>query len=205
MKRNVLYFALILSMLTLSACGGSATPTVNVESVQQTAVADALATAWVGMTQTQAAAPTATSTLPPTAIPTLVVPQLFPTLPVLQPTAPPSNPTLNPCNDVPPAKPLGTTVQARFINKSEGLVNLSFGMTAPNGKGECGTYGYTLARFDEVQVTVLAGCYWGYAWISDRPDPKKRTSTASTPDVLCLNDTSKAVAIWITAEVINFH
>jgi len=198
MKR-FFYLSFIFVILFLSACGGSATPTMSAEDAQNTAVAEALANVWVGMTQTQAAMPTETPTPLPTPMPTIAVPQLFPTLAPAVPAAPVGSPTLDPCNDVPPIKPVGKVVQVRFLNKSKGVVTwLSFGMNAPNGQGECGTYGFTLGRYDEVLATVLAGCYWAYAYI-DTP------SNAQNIAPLCVNDSTKAVPIWIGDEVINFH
>jgi hypothetical protein len=87
----------------------------------------------------------------------------------------------------------------RFLNKTESSLNLAFGMTQENEEKECGTYNFTIGRYEEPEVTVLAGCYWGYAWVQDPP------STSKTPDVLCMTDTSKSYSIWITAEVMNFH
>jgi hypothetical protein len=107
---------------------------------------------------------------------------------------------MDPCNDVPPAKPKGTTVQVKFVNKSEGTVGpFSFGMLQPNSLGECGTYVFYMGKFDAPVVTVLAGCYWGYAVITSP------SSIARNPQPLCVTDTTKAVAIWVTKELVNFH
>jgi hypothetical protein len=117
---------------------------------------------------------------------------------VVPPTLPDTSAT-DPCNEPPPQEPQGTLVRVKFLNKSEGTVNLSFGMTQENDKKECGTYTFSLGRYEEPEVTVLAGCYWGYAWVLE-PD-----SIAKTPNVLCITDTSKVTSVWITAELIAFH
>jgi len=202
MKRKLPYIFSILTILTLSACGGGeATPAINMMDVQNTAIANA----WLAMTQTQAAMPTATATFvpvpTPTAIATFIV---MPTLPPLQPVQPTSlaplgAPTTNPCYNPPPAKPKGTTVQVKFVNKSDAVVtSFSFGMEQPNKEGECATYGFPLGKYDAPVVRVLAGCYWAYAY-TDKP------STAASPQPLCVFDTTKTVSIWITADLINFH
>jgi hypothetical protein len=194
MKRKFLYIFSIL--LTLSACGGAATPAVDMTAVQETA----LANAWLAMTQTQAAMPTATATSTPvpapTAMPTFVV---VPTMPLVQPTlAPVGSPTTNPCYNLPPAKPKGKQVQVKFVNKSDAVVtSLSFGMLEPNAQGECATYSLSMGRYDAPVLTVLAGCYWAYGY-TDIP------STPANP-YICLNDATKTVSLWVTKDTINFH
>jgi hypothetical protein len=91
-------------------------------------------------------------------------------------------------------------VRVKFINKSGGNVNLSFGMNSPNDEGECVTYTFVLGTYDEVIETVLMGCYWGFGWVN-----AKQPSTARTIDLLCLSDPNKAPAVWISTEVIAFH
>lgn len=82
MKRKIPITISILAILALSACGGGdATPEISAEDIAATAVAQA----WLVMTQTAAAAPTATP-LPPTATP-LPLNTLPPTLALL-PTLP---------------------------------------------------------------------------------------------------------------------
>ncbi|MBI5952584.1 MAG: hypothetical protein HY865_13080 [Chloroflexi bacterium] len=202
MKRKILSVISILVIGALSACGPEATPTLSVVDVQGTAIADA----WMAVTQTQAAIPTATATpIPPTPTETLtpastIAPLIIPTLDLAPVATLPDTSTTNPCNEPPPTKPLGTTVKIKFLNKSDGDVALAFGMTQENDKKECGTYNFTLGRYQELEVQVLAGCYWGYGWVTGN-----KPSTSQTPDVLCVTDTSKTTAIWITAEVINFH
>ena len=104
MKKKYPTFLSILLIVVISACGPAPTPTLSVADVQGTAVANA----WIAITQTQAAIPTATQTpIPPTAhdrhlrrslllphIPTLVPALLCQTLQQLIPVTNllPSNP-----------------------------------------------------------------------------------------------------------------
>ena len=204
MKSKFVSIFILLLVTTLSACGPAPTPTMSVADLQGTAIAQA----WAAVTQTQSAMPTATYTSTPTAIPPTETPLptsvAFPTLPLLQPLqptlAPQGNPTTDPCNAPPPIKPNGITVPIKFINKSDGSASLSFGMFKPNAQGECGTYNFYFGKFAVSVETVLAGCYWAYANISTTPP-----SIAKNPQALCVFDKTKAVSIWITKEIVNFH
>ena len=203
MKQKFLITISILAILALSACGGGeATPEVSAEDVASTAVAQA----WLVMTQTAAAAPTATP-LPPTAtlqpINTLP-PASIPTLGVL-PTLPPAtiavavSPTPE-CNQIPQPEPKGALSTVEFYNQSGGSVNLAFGMLSPNDKGECYTYSFTLNNGDVTPTKVLAGCYWGWAWING-----SETSVAKSGDkVLCVTDAAVIYKILITSERVDF-
>jgi hypothetical protein len=199
MNKKYLTILSILIITILSACGPAPEPTLTAEEIANTAIADA----WIAITQTQAAIPTATATLIPTAtftpLPTATQ-IIFPTLapPTIAPTA-----GEDPCNLPPPIDPKGQMVSVKFVNKSEGNAILSFGMIQPNSLGECGTYGYTLGRYDQPVVRVLAGCYWAFAWI-DKVD-SNQTSTAKNINPLCITDPAKEPDIWISAEVVNFH
>lgn len=200
MNTKYLTIFILLTLLMLTACGPAPTPTLNAEDVANTAIADA----WVAVTQTQAAIPTATATLIPTVtftpLPTFTPIPISTLPPLIVPTATISAAD-DPCNQPPPIKPNGAQVKVKFVNKSGGHVDLSFGMTAPNNLKECGTYGFSLGAFDEPVVTVLAGCYWGYAWITG-----KTPSVAKTGDtILCVTDPSVERAIWITIDTIGFH
>lgn len=188
----------ILIITIMSACGPAPEPTLTAEQIAHTAVADA----WIAVTQTAAAMPTATATatpLPPTQTP-LPTFTLLPTLPVAA-TPASGGAAQDACNQPPPTLPKGTQVKAKFINKSGGSVNLSFGMMSPNDSKECVTYSYYMDRFDEVVVTVLTGCYWGWAWVTgDEP------SIAKTGDsVICLTDPGKVLTIWVSSETIVVH
>lgn len=199
MNKKYLIIPTLLIITILSACGPAPAPTLSAADVQGTAVADA----WIAITQTQAAMPTIMSTPVPTETftpqPTLT---LLPTLSLPTLVIPTETTAANdPCNLPPPDKPKGITVKVKFVNKSGGHVDLSFGMNSPNKMKECGTYSFSLGQFDEPTVTVLAGCYWGYAWITgDKPSVAK-TGNA----ILCITNPNEERSIWITSENIGFH
>ena len=200
MKKKFLYIISIVPVLALSACGEPAEPTISPADLANTAVANA----WIAITQTQAAIPTNTATpIPPTDTPSPTF-TLFPTLPpapTIDNSAVGVAPTSsnNPCYDPPPAKPKGTVVQVKLVNNSKGLVSFSMGMEEANAQGECATYSFSLGRFDQPIVTVLAACYWGFAYITDP------TSNAKTIAPLCLYETTKTVPISIGGEVIGLQ
>lgn len=197
MKRKILTVFLTLSILIISACGGNETPTLSAEDQANTAVAEA----WILITQTQAALPTSTP-VPPTNTPAPTF-TFLPTIPILATIAPAETPlpTQDTCNQPPPVKPQGAQVNVDFTNQSDGQVNLSFGMNTPNDAKECVTYSFSMGNGGGVlEAKVLAGCYWGYAWVSG-----KEPSTARTGDILlCMTDTSGTYHIVITKESINF-
>ncbi len=199
MKKKYLLALSILIIMIISACGPAPEPTLAAEDIASTAVANA----WIAITQTQAAIPTSTATLVPT--PTYTPLPTFTLLPTLPPaTLAVDNPavaTQDPCNQPPPEKPKGATVKVKFVNKSEGVINLSFGMNSPNAQKECVTYSFTLDVFDEPVVTVLAGCYWGYAWITGKVPSVARTGST----IICVSDPSKTPPIWINKEAIWLH
>ena len=186
----------VLVIAALTACGPEPTPTLSVVDAQNTAIA----AAWVALTQTQAAMPTATETpIPPTPTLTFTPAPTFTPFPTVVLATLPDTSATDPCDEPPPVEPKGAVVKVLFLNKSDSTVNLSFGMTKENDQKECGTYSYTIGRYEEPEVQILAGCYWGWGWVLDPP------SIAKTPDVLCVTDTSKTTSIWITNEVISFH
>jgi hypothetical protein len=194
MKKKFAYIVSILIILSLVACG-SAEPTMSPEDASNTAIANA----WVAVTQTQAALPTATP-VPPTFTPEPTA-TLFPTLP--PPTLAPATvavPTTAACDQIPSLEPKGTLVNVEFQNKAQGQANLAFGMISPNDKGECVTYSFGIGWGDVVPTKVLAGCYWGYAWITGDD-----TSVAKSGDlVLCVTDPGRVYHIVITKEQVNF-
>jgi hypothetical protein len=197
MKQKFLKTISILAMLFLSACGGAdAAPEISSEDLAATAVAQA----WIVITQTAAAAPSPT-TVPPTftpqptntAAPTLAL------LPTFPPAAVVASPTPE-CNQIPALEPKGALVSVEFYNESQGSANLAWGMTSPNDKGECYTYSFTIGRTDVFTTKVLAGCYWGYAWITG-----EETSVAKSGDkVYCLTDGNTVYKILITKERVDF-
>lgn len=196
MNKKLLYLLSILIILTLAACGPAATPTLDMTQIQNAA----LTQAWVAMTMTQAALPTATATpVPPTQTPFPTLLSLPTLAPIVATAVPPTNPA-DVCNQVPPVLPKGALVKVEFVNKSGGQVNLSFGMNTPNDKGECVTYSYSLGAMQTLDATVLAGCYWGYGWVSKNPPTTSRTTS-----LICLSDPSKVPPLWVEAETMYLH
>ena len=193
MNKKLLYLLVACLVLLMSACGPAATPTLSATEVAGTA----LSVAYAQLAATQAALPTATATaIPPTDTPLPTLPPA-PTLALAVPTiAVPTTASQDPCNGVPPAKPKGDTAQVRFVNKTKGQVNLSFGMYAANTEGECGIYSFALSVYDNPTVTVLAGCYWGYAWIN-----AKTPSVAKSTSEMCV-DSGGSISVTITTETI---
>ena len=199
MNKKYLTILTLLTITILSACGPAPAPTLSAADIQSTAVVDA----WIAITQTQAAIPTATATPIPTAtftpLPTFTPISISTLPPVVIPTE--TAAADDPCNQPPPTEPKGVKVKVKFVNKSGGHVDLSFGMNSPNALKECGTYSFSLGQYVEPTVTVLAGCYLGYAWITgDTPSVAKTGST-----ILCVTDPNVERSIWITAETIGFH
>jgi len=200
MKQKYLTTLSILALALVSACGPAPEPTLTNEEIIETAAAQA----WIAITETAAAMPTATETpIPPTATLTPLPTFTFTPFPTIQPlgiTNPVGGaPTNNPCYEPPVAEPKGTTVQIKLVNNSKGLVDLSLGMENANTQGECATYFFRLGRYDQPVVTVLAACYWGYAYITDP------TSNSRTAAPLCLFETTKTVPVSIGPEVIGLQ
>ncbi|MBC7878977.1 MAG: hypothetical protein H7Y59_17535 [Anaerolineales bacterium] len=198
MKQKFLLVISILIIATLSACGGSAEPTMSADDISNTAIANA----WVSITQTQAAMPTNTP-VPPTLTftpqPTFTFVPTQPILPTLTPAAVVAA-TQGECDQPPPAQPLGELINVEFENHSEGIVNLAFGMNSPNAKKECVTYSYVLGKASNTAAKILGGCYWGYGWITgDKPSVARSGSV-----ILCMKDPNVTYHIEITKESINF-
>jgi len=197
MKRKLTFLALLLLMAASPACSPAAAPTLPAEDARATA----LANAWVAITLTQAALPTATETpVPPTPTfppPTLTAPPLV--LSTLAPVISTDTPAPDSCNLPPPLDPQGATVKIKFVNNTDSELNLSFAMASQNEEKECGTYTLSMGRYDQPEITVLAGCYWAWAWVLSPP------SNALSPQALCVTDTTKTTSIWISPEVIGFH
>jgi hypothetical protein len=191
----------LFAILFLSACGGAeATPDLSAEDISNTAVAEAFAI----LTLTQAAMPAATP-VPPTATfaPTNTS---LPTIEVLIPTLPPATlavaATATPeCNQIPALEPKGTLTTVEIKNESQGTANFAFGMNSPNDKGECYTYSFTLGRGDVTTAKVLAGCYWGYAWITGDEPSVARSNGA----LYCLTDTARIYHLTISKESLSFN
>ncbi len=200
MKQKFLITISIIAVFVLSACGGAeATPEISPEDLAATTVAEA----WLLITQTAAAMPTNTP-VPPTFTPqpteTVAPTQaLLPTLPPA-PAAVVATPTSE-CNQIPQLEPKGVQVNVEFYNESGGTANLAFGMNTPNDKGECYTYSFNPPPSgDALSTKVLAGCYWGYAWISGSEASVARSGNA----ILCMTDPNVVYKVLVTKEQVNF-
>jgi hypothetical protein len=185
----------ILIITIMSACGPAPEPTLSAGDIASTAVANA----WLAMTATQAALPTATATFPPTE--TFTPQPTFTFIPLA--TLPPVNAVVatatSQCNQVPPLIPKGKLVNVEFKNDSDGLVNFSFGMNSPNSNGECVTYGYSFGKFDTTPAQVLAGCYWAYGWVDGG---NNQTSTTQGTALMCMTDSATPYHIIIGKETV---
>lgn len=198
MKQKFLIALSILSILILSACGGAdATPELSPEDTAATAMAEA----WIVITQTAAALPTDTP-VPPTftpqptntALPTLELLPTLPPAPVVVATA-----TAD-CISIPYPEPKGALVNVEIYNESQGSATVAFGMNSANDKNECFSYSFPLGRNDVFTGKVLAGCYWGIAWITGDEE-----SVARSGDLMCMSDPAIIYKIKITKEVFYFR
>ena len=199
MKRKLLPSVCLVITMMLAACGPKSVPSFNVTDIQNTAAASALTL----FAMTQSAIPTATIA-PPTPIPPTAVATLLPLptsalgTPIIAPiTNPNASPTPD-CYQPPSAKLLGTKVQIKLVNKSDGPVNLSMGMYEPNDQGECFTFAFFISKNGSKDITVLSGCYW-MAGYQTGPEP-------STPrvDYICLTDSDEARGLTINNNSIGF-
>ncbi len=205
MKKTFLPAVSLFVILALVACGPKAAPGLSAIDVQNTAVA--LAGTSIAMTQsvmpTNTPVPTNTliSPLPTVDVATLAV---LPTSALQTPViAPITNPNASATQDCyqpapPPKKLLGTTVQIRLVNKSDGPVNLSMGMYEPNDQRECYTFAFSVGHKGSEVVTLLSGCYWA-AGYQNGPKP----STPRT-DYICLTDTTQTRGLTIDNNSIGF-
>lgn len=197
MKQKFLIVLSLLSILILSACGGAdATPELSPEDTAATAMAEA----WIAITQTAAALPTNTP-VPPTftpqptntAMPTIELLPTLPPAPVVVATATAE------CITIPVPEPKGALVNIEIYNESQGSATVAFGMNSANDKNECFSYSLSLGRNDVYTGKVLAGCYWGIAWITG-----EEQSVARSGDLMCLSDPAFIHKIKITQETFTF-
>jgi hypothetical protein len=100
------------------------------------------------------------------------------------------------CTQDPPREPKGALVNVVFENLSEGDVLFSFGMIDPNPQNECGTYSYSFVSAGATPAKILAGCYWGYGWITGGLG----SSTTQTDERLCLTDVNTTYHVLIMKE-----
>lgn len=199
MRRKFLPSVSLVIIMMLVACGPKSASGLSVTDMQNTAVALAL----TRIVMTQSAMSTDTP-VPPTPIPlTEVATQVtLPTSALETPIIAPvtnSNPSPTPdCYQPAPAELSGTTVQIRLVNKSDGPVNLSMGMYAPNDQGECFTFAFGISKNASEVITILSGCYW-IAGYQNGPEP----STPRT-DYICLTDTTETRGLTINNNSIGF-
>jgi len=197
MKRKILLAVSLVIVMALAACGPKLAPGLSVTDVQNTAVALAL----TGIAVTQSAIPTDTPvpSTPTTEMATLaILPTIALETPIIAPTTS-SNASPTPdCYQPAPAKLLGTKLQIKLVNKSDGPVNLSMGMYEPNDQGECFTFAFSLSENGSEVVTILSGCYWGSGY-QNGPKP-------STPrvDYICFDDTTETRGLSINNNSIGF-
>jgi hypothetical protein len=199
MKRKIMLAVSLSIVMALAACGPKSAPGLNVTDVQNTAVA----AAGTALAMTQSAMPTSTPVplIPATEVATLAI---LPTIALETPViAPITNSNASPTPDCyqpapPPKKLLGTTVQIKLVNKSDGPVNLSMGMYKPNDQGECYTFAFSVSHKGSQVVTLLSGCYWA-AGYQNGPKP-------STPrvDYICFTDTTQTRGLTINNNSIGF-
>jgi len=196
-KKYLIILMIIITTIT-TACGGSSEPAMSAEAIAQTAQAEA----WLAITQTQEALPTATIQPTSTPEPTITLLPTLPLLPTLSQETPVSvGPTEDPCNQVPPIEPQGTTTRVEIKNEAQGPANLAFGMNSPNDKKECVTYSFEIGVGRVEAQKVLTGCYWGYAWITGSEVSNARTGG----ELLCLTDPNLVYHVRITKETISLY
>lgn len=198
MYKKYLFFLSSIIIFGVSACGSTTEePTISAEAIAQTAAAEA----WLAVTQTQAALPTATIQPTSTPEPTITPAPTLPPLPTLSQATPVSVATIDPCNQVPPIEPKGKLVKIEIRNDSQGSANLALGMNSPNDFDECVTYSFEIGKTRTIEQSVLTACYWGYAWINGAEVSTARTGGT----LLCLTDASQTYRIKITKETIEFY
>ena len=172
MKYFSILTLLLMTTLTVSACGAPAAPTANPVDIQSTIAAAALTV----YAQTQAAIPTATPVPPtPTFTDTSLPTNTFPPPPASEVTltpAPNSNAgSGDPCVDKPlPSTLQGETVQIRISNSTRDALRLSVYLNSSGSQSQCGYRTYNLASQESIALNDLVeGCYTLWAW---NPDPE---------------------------------
>lgn len=165
---------LLISFL-VSACGAQATPTIDPNDVQATA----LAAAFTVVAQTQAAIPTNTP-IPPTDTPT-ATPQPTETPVVLftetllatfTATAQVSSGG-DPCNAPLKSNPAGHPTKIKLANKTKAPITASLYLNI-TPFGECGFRGYNIGGNDALTITDLpTGCYNVSVFVNDPNKPTK--------------------------------
>lgn len=191
MKQFVFSSLMIVLVLTISACGAPAVPTVSSADVQHTAEA----AAFTMVAQTQAAIPTATP-LPPTEIPTQT--PAFTDTPIALPTqgspvatiasgnAANGAATVDPCSNRVLSAPQGKPTTIRIVNTTNVAISVSMYLNETAGHGACGWRQYNLSKHNDIVITDLVqGCYNLWAW-SDVAGHKFNSSGGG-----CINNPDK--------------
>jgi hypothetical protein len=168
--------ALVITLI-ISACSvklvPQTTPTIDPVSLQVTAI---IAASTI-VAETQAAIPTATPPIPPTATVTNTpnVTTTLPPLPTLGATFTPSpvgdSGVGDPCiNKELPDSLTGETIKIRIDNPTTGTINVSVYLQQSRPQGVCGYRAYALAPQDTLVINdLIVGCYTLWAW---NPEPK---------------------------------
>jgi len=184
MKRFSILAQILAITLIVSACSGQASPTVNVNDLQNTAVAIAL----TQVAETQAAIPTITQ-LPPTATVTIIPTptNTFLPLPTEGPEATANPADRDPCiNQKLPDTLTGQPIKIRVDNPTKAAITLTVYLQSGNPQGVCGYRAYTLDAGGSLVINDLVeGCYSLWAW---NPDPKSYFMV--TNGTSCLNGSS---------------
>jgi len=187
MKRNLIFFILLIIAIVISACGSapSATPTISGLDVENTSIA----AAFTVIALTHQALPSVTM-IPPTSqptdtpIPTYTVYASPTNTPIASPTEtqtlePTATFTItvivggDPCNALLKSGAAGKSTKVKIVNKSNAPITASLYLNI-TPFGECGFRGYDLAKGDAVTVTdVPQGCYSVSALINDPKKPTK--------------------------------
>jgi hypothetical protein len=164
--------ALFALAILLAACAPQGTPTLSSADVAGTAVAEA----WIRVTQTAAAIPTATPTEPPSPTP-LPPPATFtplapPTLDIALLPSPTSTSSGDEC-----WKPLVVSSNAkmtrlRLQNETKGPVILTIYLHK-TPFGDCGYTGYNIGKGERVFIDYPQGCYDFSAFLNDPKNPGK--------------------------------
>jgi len=177
MKNTLLTLSFIFA-LVVSACGAPATPTVDVVSIQNTAVA----AAFTVIAETQAAIPTSTS-IPATETPTQTpLPTETPVSTETPTTAPGLEPTAtlvitggntDPCNAPLPSGLLGKPTKIKLENNTGAPITVSIYLNL-TPFGQCGFRSYNLAKIDSVTITDLPqACYNISVYVNDPKKPSQ--------------------------------
>ena len=165
MKNLKFYTVIIALAMIVSSCGTSATPTMDPNDVQNTAIA----AAFTIVAQTQAAIPTATpipptETASPTPLPT-DTPIPLPTLPALEPTQTQASSSGGGTDCLAPLNVGGAGPTHKTLIKNEiggvKTLTISLQLWTPNKFGACG-----IIPASPGMVNLPAGSWYALAWVT---------------------------------------